>query len=314
MKVASITFQVVDTLDKNAVFNMDQKRIESEKIPTTRKQVKDSHDPKKWNHLIHSYSTLKTYKDRSIVFAKHCKKEYGIKQLNEITPKMTKEFFEKRKEKGLTPSTLKSDRAALVKLENCLKERNWIPNESSFVPSSKELGIPIRRIKDRIRGGLYKNSELDSIIKEVSEATKDYIKFIRGTGARMKGASTIKKKDIDLKKNKIILKEKGGYSREISISDDLNSWLKKIAKGKDLDNKLLPERTDRAIQKQVQKACEKLKIKPKGLHRMRATHAYNLYKKLLNEGYDEKKAKKIVSEHLGHHRLSVIRHYLPENA
>jgi len=312
--VASITFQVLDTFKKNSVFEMSKEQIESEKIPQSRYAVKKSDDPEKWNHLIFSYNTLDTYKNRAIPFAKYCKKEFGIKKLSEITPEMTKKFFKKRKEEGKSAWTLQGDRAALKKLENCMKKRDWISDESNFVPTAKKLGIPIRKKENRIRGEIYTDSEIDAIIEEVSEATKKYIKFIRGSGARMKGASTIKKKDINFAEKKIKLKEKGGYSRKISISDDFNDWLEKITKEKDLNDKILPERTDRAVQKQVEEACEKLKIKPLGLHRIRASHAYNLYKKLLKNDYSDKEARKIVSEHLGHHRESVISYYLPPNA
>ncbi|MFW6026298.1 MAG: hypothetical protein ACOCRX_08140 [Candidatus Woesearchaeota archaeon] len=62
----------------------------------------------------------------------------------------------------------------MVKLENCLKERNWIDNKSSFVLSSKELNIPNRKLKNRKNGGLYKESELDLITE--GEIVKKYLK------------------------------------------------------------------------------------------------------------------------------------------
>lgn len=312
--MASIIYQVVDTLKRNTVPLINKEKIEAEKIPTKKHTVKKSKNPDKWNHLIFSFKTYDTYKNRAIVFAKYCKKEFGIKQLNEITPKMTKDFFKKRKNEGKTAYTLNGDRAALVKLENCIKKRKWISNESNFVLSSEELGIPIRKKENRLRGEIYINSELDLIKQEVSEATKKYIKFISGTGARIKEASTIKKKDIDFEKNQITLKGKGGYSRKIPISNDFKQWLKEIIEDKSTNDKVLPERTDRAIQKQVRKACKNLEIKPLGLHRMRATYAYNLYKELLEKGYNDKEARKIVSERLGHHRLSVVSNYLPKYA
>ena len=314
VKVASIIYQTVETLKRNVVDMIDQKRIKAEKIPTKKHAVKQLENPEKWNHLIFAYKTYDTYKNRAIVFAKFCKKEFGIKQLNEITPAMTKAFFEKRLEEGKTAWTLHGDRAALVKLENCLKQRNWISDESRFVLPSEELNIPDRKKENRIRGGLYTDSEIDAIEEEVSESTKKYIKFVRGTGARIKGASTIKKKDIYLKNGNLLLKEKNGYPRIIPVSKDFQNWLKGLIEDKEDNQKVLPVRTDRNVQKQIRKACLNLEIKPKGIHRLRATFANNMYNELRKRGYTDKEAKKAVSEHLGHHRVRVIKSYLPEYA
>ena len=311
--MASLIYQVVDTLKKNTVDMMNEDRIKAEKIPTknydAQQQELKSDKKGKWNHLIFSYKTYETYRDRAIVFAKYVKKEFGVKKLNEITTEMTKSFFEERINKN-SAWTLHGDRAALVKLENCMIERNWLSKESRFVLSSKELNIPDRKLENRQKKGLYTDLELDSIEKNVSESVSKYVKFVRNTGSRIKGASTIKVKDLNFEDGNLILTEKGGYSRTIAISDDFQDWLKNLVKNKDSEDKVLPEMTDRNVTQQIKEVCKEQNIQTSGIHRVRATFARNMYNELRNRGYDSDKAKKTVSKHLGHHRMRVIRYYM----
>lgn len=312
--MASLIYQVVDTFKRNTVDMMSRNRVNSEKIPTKKYNAqlheREIGDDSKWNHLIFSYSTYDTYRDRAIVFAKYVKEKYGVKQLNEITPEMTKSFFKDRSK--LSPWTLQGDRSALVKLENCMKNRNWLSNKSSFVPTSEELNIPDRKLEDRKKAGLYTNLELDSIENNVSDAVADYIKFVRGTGARIKGASTIKVKDIDFKDNNLVLTEKGGHTRTITVSKEFLQWLKGYIKDKKPNEKVLPVMSDRNVTQQINKARKELGIKTSGIHRMRASFARNMYNELRRRGYEPKEAKKAVSEYLGHHRMTVIRYYVPD--
>lgn len=290
---------------------INKDRIEAEKIPTKKynaqQQERKTGKDGKWNHLIFAYSTYDTYRDRAIVFAKYVKKEYDVKKLNEVTPEMVKSYFEKRSD--LSSWTLQGDRSALVKLENALKNRNWLSNDTELVPSAEELNIPERKLEDRIKDGVYTDLELDSIEQEVSAGVAKYIKFVRGTGARIKGASTIEVKDVDFKEGDLVLTEKGGHTRTIPVSKDFQDWLKGLMKGKVPNEKILPVMTDRNVQKQINQARQKLDIKTSGIHRMRATFARSMYNELRKRGYEPAEAKKAVSEHLGHHRVGVVRFY-----
>lgn len=292
---------------------MSRDRIKAEKIPTKKydaqQQELKTGNEGKWNHLIYAYETYDTYKDRAIVFAKYVKEKYGVKQLNEITPEMTKSFFAKRIDENKSAWTLHADRAALVKLENCMKNRNWLSEGSSFVPTSKELNIPNRKLENRVKAGLYTDLELDSIEKEVSDGVAKYIKFVRGTGARIEGASTITVEDVDFEGNDLVLTEKGGHTRTIPVSEEFKDWLKGLIKDKAPTDKILPVMTDKNVTEQINKARQKLDIETSGIHRMRATFARNMYNQLRDRGYSPDEAKKAVSEHLGHNRMRVVRYY-----
>jgi len=294
---------------------MSRDRITAEKIPTKKYnaqiQERETGNEGKWNHLIYAYGTYDSYRDRAIVFSKYIKKEYGVKKLNEITPKMVKSYFKDRSD--LSAWTLHLDRAALVKLENCLKNRNWLSNKSSFVPTSEELNIPDRKLEDRKKAGLYTDLELDSIEKKVSPAVRKYVKFVRGTGARIEGASVIEVKDVDFEGNDLILTEKGGRTRTVPVSEDFKEWLQGLIEGKGLNDKILPVMSDRNVQEQINKARKELGIKTSGIHRMRATVARNMYNELRKRGYSVKDAKQAVSTHLGHNRLSVVKYYVPKD-
>lgn len=313
--MGSLIYQIVDTFKRNTIDMIDRDRVKSEKIPTAKydaqQQELKTGNEGKWNHIIYSYSTYDTYRNRAIVFSKYVKEKFDVKQLNEITPEMVKDYFESRSD--LSAWTLHGDRAALVKLENCMKNRNWLQNDESFVPSSEELNIPDRKLEDRIKDGVYSEVELDSIEEMVSEGVAKYIKFVRGTGARIKGASTIEKKDVDFKNGNLVLKEKNGHTRTIPISKEFQNWLKELIKDKDPDEKIMPVMTDKNVTDQINAARKELGIETSGIHRMRATFARNMYNEFRKRGYDPEEAKKAVSEHLGHNRMSVVRYYVPND-
>lgn len=325
--LASLIYQVVDTFKRNTVDMIDKNRIKNEKIPTERYHAQQSNNPEKWKHLIFSYGTYDSYRDRSIVFIKYCKEKFGIKKLNELTPEMVNDYFETQKEKhsngNISPYTMKTTHSALVKLEACMKKRNWLSNESSLVPTMEELDLPKRDLENRVKGGYYNNAEVEAIYEQVSDTAKQYIDFVKGTGARMKGASTVKVKDINFAEGKVTLPddaeplfgevtltEKNGLTRTIPVSKEFISWLKEQVKGKGPEDKVLPDVTDRTIQKSIKQACDLLNIKSRGLHGVRGTVAHNMYNKLRNEGLSPKKAKERVSNHLGHKRTTVVGKYL----
>jgi integrase len=47
-----------------------------------------------------------------------------------------------------------------------------------------------------------------------------------------------------------------------------------------------------------------------GIHGLRYNFAQNLFLKCINDGMEEDEAFKVVSERLGHHRISITKHYL----
>ena len=306
--MASIVYQVLDTLDRCLVPEMNRERIINEKIPTTRNAMKKD-KKEKWDHLIFSYSTFDSYKNRCIHFAKYCKKEFEIKQLNEIKAKMIKSYFEERKD--LSNWTKKSDYSAISKLENALKNRNWISKDDSFQVDMKELAISDRKLKDRKKGGPYSDKELDSIKKNItSENAKEYVDFIEASGARIHEALQLKLEDIDFTNSIIRLTGKGGKERHIKADKTYLNALKQKIRTNDSKNKVFADISARAVEKAVEKACKKAEIKNKGVHSIRANVAVKRYNKLRSKGYSENDAKKKISNFLGHNRKSVLRYYL----
>lgn len=289
---------------------MDRKRIESENIPTKRHDLKKSDT---WSHLISSYGTYDSYRDCLIPFAEFCKERYGISKINRITKTMVKEYFDYKINTGKWKSewTKHKNRSAISKLDSILKDRGWLSkNSEGFRCSSDELGLDDRKLKNRSKGGPYTSKEVEQIKEIVSDTAKEYITFVERIGARMEGCSTVKAKDIDIFEGKVRLKEKGGRIRYIELDDETVEYLKEKLDSLDPEEKILPEVTDRAVQKSIEKACEKLNIPCRGLHGVRGMSAMKIYEKLRSQGISESEANSAVSQYLGHNREDVVRNYM----
>jgi integrase len=61
----------------------------------------------------------------------------------------------------------------------------------------------------------------------------------------------------------------------------------------------------------VHEACLELQIKPLGTHAFRAAAAQRAYDGLREHGYNDRQARKQVSQMLGHNRISVTNSYAP---
>lgn len=308
--MASIVYQTLDSLERCLVPEMEEERIKEEKIPLSRHDMKQDQEDK-WNHLIFSYSTFTTYKNRCIHFAKYCKKNYDIKKLNEIKSEMVKSYFKDRKENS--EWTQKGDYSAISKLENVLKNRNWISKDDSFQVDMEKLPIKDRKLENRKKGGPYSNEELKTIKENVTpNSAKKYIEFIEKTGARISEARKLKFKDINFTTNKIEIKGKGGKVRLVKVDKNYITKIKSLLEDKDINDKILPERTKGAINQAIKNACKGTTVKARGTHSIRANTAVKRYTKLLLEGYSEKEAKKKISKFLGHNRKSVLRYYFTQ--
>ena len=221
--MGSVKYQVVDSLQKNTVPMMDQKRIDAEKIPTSRHEMKQQNGEEKFNHLIFSYSSYETYRDRCIVFAEYCKENYDISELREITAEMVKEFFEDRKE--LSEWTKQADYSAISKLENCLENRNWISEGEKFQVDVEELPINERKLENRQKGGPYLQEQVEAIKEEIPTEIVEVVEIVEETGARIHELNNPYPPEI-IDSERVKLVGKGGKERIVSLSPEI---VKKIA-------------------------------------------------------------------------------------
>jgi hypothetical protein len=102
------------------------------------------------------------------------------------------------------------------------------------------------------------------------------------------------------------VKGKGGKIRTVTVADpavlerlDRTQWYP-LLKG-------LPKNWTRIIERLVHEACTELQIKPLGIHAFRA--AQRAYDGLREHDYNDRQARKQVSQMLGHNRISVVNSY-----
>ena len=309
-------YQVTDTLKKITVPFLRENRpdrIQNEHIPTKRHDAKERGVDDKY---IFSEGTYRTYRDAAITCTKWLKEKYQIKELSEITPEMLKKYYDYRKE-TCSAWTVKKDYSAMTKLSTATKSRNWI--QKDFQVPIDEVDLPDRELSDRNDRGPFSSQEAEKIVegvKERSEVAGKYVEFILETGARLKGAFSLKEDDVYIGKDgsfRVRLNEKGGKIRSVKISESYYQKLQKISKENQGDY-VFPKMTKSNIDNLVKEVAKENDIINRKPHGLRGTAANRMKKKLLSNGIPEEKVKKLVSNFLGHNRKGVFRFYDEEKS
>ena len=112
---------------------------------------------------------------------------------------------------------------------------------------------------------------------------------------------------------------KGGRDRVISVDFQHRPFLEKLERQASAhqDGHVFQGRGSRGaslvqrVQAAVSYACERLEITGYGTHGFRRGWAQERYKKLRDQGLDDREARQLVAQGLGHNRLSVTYSYIP---
>lgn len=240
---------------------------------------------------IYAHSTYQNYLQVGCAFVKWCRSEYGSKNLNEAKVH-TSEYLQMRIDRNLSAWTIARDAAALAKLYDC---------------TTQDFGVdlPTRRREDVIRS---RNPEAQK--GEFSEKKNtNLVEFFQTTGLRRHEAAALDPKDV-YKVGDIVYvhveKGKGGKERTVEALNEKAAELAKIAvlSGSNKVFETLPSHAD--------------------IHAYRSEYAVTLYNRIARDPetlehkqvyfcrhelagtkYD-KEAMLIVSQNLGHNRISVI--------
>ena len=189
-------------------------------------------------------------------------------------------------------------------------------NVNAYVEKMKNTNNPVINDKHKIHA--YTKDEFERIIDGVkNEKVRLALRVIKSTAFRIENAETLflntKWKRISEKdwvrehtdENKVAIVSKGNQRHTVKLPDKLFEELKKYA------NKNGVFHVHRStIEKQAKKSAERQGIKFISVHNLRATTAYRLYNNLIEEGYTDKEAKKMVSQKLYHGRGDITKYYL----
>ena len=183
----------------------------------------------------------------------------------------------------------------------------------------KHEGTETEVVNDKHKIHAYKNDEMERIIDNVkNEKVKLALQIIKETGFRIENAETLylntQWKRISAKKwereytpeNKVAIVTKGNQRHTVTLSTELFKRLKEYM---NKNNNIF--HIDRStIQKGAKRTAEKYNIKYISIHNFRATVAYRLYNDLIEEGYTDKEAKRLVSKKLCHGRGDITQYYI----
>jgi integrase len=321
-KTPSLTKQIADLFKTNQA------------IGTSRHQAKQAMaaeglSPRSMGERIHSWGTYKTEMKNAITVFKTIKAEFGprVKYLRDVTPAMVAWAFGAFEAQHLATNTLVTRLTALTRLEKIARQQKVIGNDQRLVPE----GLKYKR--EFSPRGAYQMREARKIIRAVEAfdpLSALVLELQLSSGARLREAVTVRSdlirdkrpgqllepgspselRGIDSGRSVLFLEGKGGRQRVVELLDQ------RILDKLDLSRQY-PLRSDqtqttqmRAVQRALRRACDELKIKPRGTHGLRATAAQEHFRRQLAAGISEEQAQQATARWLGHGRTQVLKHYL----
>jgi integrase len=193
---------------------------------------------------------------------------------------------------------------------------NWCVN-MEIIKKSPARVIKMKAVQRGIsRDKAMTDQELAAIIDYVKYKPRDHamILFLADTGCRRGGVAGLKMGDINWKRKRATVTEKGDISREVSFGEDcavsMRRWIASRGENNHVTGvyvfthdgeKMNPENVSQIIRR----VCEKLKIRVRSAHslRHRKGHAF---------GY-ARVAPTLAAAYLGNTPEIVIKHYYPDD-
>lgn len=249
---------------------------------------------------VHSYSTFNRYMGIVKEFVNWAKAR-DINRVDKLQYDHVRAFIEWKAERGLSEKTLKLNMSALEKFAD--------------VVGRKDIAEQLRRdytelyTKGRSAGRALPFTDPKAVIEKLKgDANRIVAELQYLTGARV---GDVKK--IRVEGNKVIIEgSKGGRSRVLDFSDRAEK-LQRIAE--------LTRELDRCIKEtgwknirvsyyvDLKQAVQKSGEVYTGAHAFRVNYAAGRFQELIEKGYSEQEADRLLTRELGHNRVSMSRYY-----
>lgn len=270
---------------------------------------------------ITSISTMITYVDANVRFAKWCKSRYGIRYLSGITPDMAKLYITELHDRELSGGYIGKIKSAVRKLDVAMRKKRWYQPDA---PPLLEPGGGWH--SDRHPERAYTLQQADCIVRYMREHTRDkqtanVVWLQRVAGLRITEAVMLRGQDIDLNTCTVyaVKSTKGGRPRKVNVDPKHQVFLERLKdqsenhrdshvfQGRGHRGQSLVKRTRSA----VRYACERLDIEHYSTHGFRRTWAQEQHQELLEQGLNDRESRQSVAEGLGHGRVDVTYSYIP---
>jgi len=265
-----------------------------------------------------SFKTRERYFDALKRFCHFLANEYRLEKLANVAPKHFIAYSEAMKKRGLSPSTIKTDLAAIRFFHD------QIPNPRHQLPNNSELSLMRRQFGKVDR--TWSNREFNLMLLKCMELKRpDFeacIAIARYAGFRIHEVMKIDTATARsaLKNDFITIKGKGGKVRDVSINHTIHVVLKNALERTPQGEKLFvpKDKHTHEVIKELQTfiATHRKSVQDEGstrpmtFHGLRHTCAAEWYKRLVEEGQSEYQARLQVSKWLGHERDDVTNIYL----
>jgi hypothetical protein len=272
---------------------------------------------------VSSFNTAKAYLNTWRQLAEYGKEGYGLRDIEKITPEMVKDFLESKAEVGVSWQTLTTHAAGCNKLAAALSQYSEIIAARFDRQASKyNFKHAIQSVRNAYRSELerfmdsreYKNpTSLKEALQDLNHKLAASLQH--EAGFRLHEASLIKDgqlkgcgvdkytgKDVGY----IEVQGKGGHMTLGLVSVETYNALASHIK----------ENGNFGINKEEYRAALKQAAQDSsgnfytGSHGLRWNHAQERMNELQEHGLKYEIALGVVSKELGHHRVSITRHYL----
>lgn len=323
----SIKHEIQKVVFQNVVDQMSEKHLAANNIPASREKAKENDQIDKAEKYIYGYDSAEVVMETMNRVAKFS----GITNINQLKQKHTNAYIQSKIDQGKTKNYIVTEQYAIRKFEKCLLNTGRMSKHDRSI--SPDVKLPEGSKIDPI--GRYSDQETKTIIDSLKSDYKEEIslgvKLQKIAGLRISELTGLKAKYIDIKGQKIHITDntaKGGRYRAVNINKEDIGILRAITAGKDPEDKVVSV-TGRWLQNVVKTVCDKNDIEGRGTHGMRGKFANDRLKqycKKYDVKYDidhlkdapieeltdmEKHVLRLVSNDLGHNRISVVReHYL----
>ena len=302
----SVTYQVTEML--KSIFEIGVSR----------------HDLKKCGldgERITGIRTMQDYVKASSLFARWCKRSYGVRDIRRITPEMAERYIAGLHDRELSGGYIGKVVSAIRKLDAAMKAGGHHPHNA---PPLLSPGGGWH--SDRRPERAYTPDQAERIIDYLhgharDTQTADVVQLQRVAGLRVSEATMIRGRDIDPRACTVnaVRATKGGHARVVSIDSKHRPFLEKLEgrasshrdghvfQGRGSRGASLVRRTQEA----VSYACRRLEITCYGTHGFRRGWAQERYGTLRDRGLDDHQARRLVAQALGHNRFDVTYSYIP---
>ncbi|MCL2077965.1 MAG: tyrosine-type recombinase/integrase [Oscillospiraceae bacterium] len=265
-----------------------------------------------------SIKTKERYFQAMQRFCRYLASEWRLQKLSNIAPKHIEGYAEFLKQSHKSPSTIKTDLAAIRFYHDLIsKPRYELPDNSSLKLSRRKfLGF------DRT----WSNVEFNLMLNYATKANREdyvcamYLAYYAGLRIHECCRIDTATAENALKSGVLAIKGKNGKIRTVTINEIISFELRTLLDTTERGAKLfVPNDMPTHIYiKQLQHfiSYHRDKLPPRDdkerltFHGLRHTFALNKYNELMDRGYTDIQAKREVSKLLGHERADVTRIYL----